>query len=108
MDKEAAVITTAVTGFIAAVIGLLVAFNINVTPDQKNAIIATVIAFSVLIVAVGPVIRSYVFSKNSVNKIVNVQYRAGLNDAVQPSVPAPPATGGVASTTDLGERVRRV
>jgi len=107
MDKEAAVITTAVTGAIAAIIGLLVAFNINVTDDQKNAIISTVVAFSVLIVAVGPVIRSQVFSKNSVNTIANTQYRAGLNDATQPDVPAPPATGGVASNTDLGERVRR-
>lgn len=84
MDKEAAVITTAVTGFIAAVIGLLVAFNISVTPDQKNAIIATVIAFSVLIVAVGPVIRQFVYSRNSVEIISKT-----------------------ASTTDLGERVRR-
>lgn len=39
--------------------------------------------------------------------VLNVQYRAGLNDAAQPNVPAPPATG-VASNTDLGERVRRV
>lgn len=85
MDKEAAVITTAVTGFIAAVIGLLVAFNISVTPDQKNAIIATVIAFSVLIVAVGPVIRQFVYSRHSVEII-----------------------GKTASNTDLGERVRRV
>jgi hypothetical protein len=77
MDKEAAVITTAVTGFIAAVIGLLVAFNINVTPDQKNAIIATVIAFSVLIVAVGPVIRNYVYSKNSVQSAVDTAATTG-------------------------------
>lgn len=92
MDKEAAVITTAVTGAIAAVIGLLVAFNISVTDDQKNAIVSTVVAFSVLIVAVGPVIRSQVFSKSSVDRIANTQYVAGLNDAVQPQVPTPPAT----------------
>lgn len=106
MDKEAAVITTAVTGFIAAVIGLLVAFNINVTPDQQNAIIAMVVAFSVLVVAIGPFIRSFVFSKSSVETIAAKQYEAGLNDATQPPVPAPPATN-VASNTNLGENVRR-
>lgn len=92
MDKEAAVITTAVTGFIAAVIGLLVAFNINVTDEQKNAIIATVVAFSILIVAVGPVIRAQVFSKNSVQDIAADQYQAGLSDATPRRVPSPPAT----------------
>lgn len=92
MDKEAAVITAAITGVIAAVIGLLVAFNINVTDEQKNAIISTVVAFSILIVAVGPIIRTFVFSKNSVDQIANTQYRAGLDDATQPVVPTPPAT----------------
>lgn len=91
MDKEAAVITAAVTGVIAAVAGLLVAFNIPITEDQKNAIISTVVAFSILIVAVGPIIRTFVWSKSSVNRIANTQYAAGLDDASQPLVPSPPA-----------------
>lgn len=89
-------------GAIAAIIAIAVGFGLPVTAEQTGLILAGVTA----IIAV--VIRQSVYSPQSTGKIANTQYRAGLNDAAQPSVSAPPTTGGVASNTDLGERVRRV
>ena len=89
-------------GAIAAIIALAVGFGLRITAEQTGLILAVVTA----IMAV--VIRQSVYSPQSAGKIANTQYRAGLNEASQPDVPAPPATGGVASNTDLGERVRRV
>ena len=71
LNKEAAVILTALVGAISAVIGLLVAFGIDVSDSQQTAIVATVISFSTLIVLVGPVIRTFVFSKQTTQLLVN-------------------------------------
>ena len=71
LNKEAAVILTALVGSISAVIGLLVAFGIDVSDSQQTAIVATVISFSTLIVLVGPVIRTFVFSKQATQLLVN-------------------------------------
>lgn len=88
-------------GAIAAIIALAVGFGLPVTPEQTGLILAVVTA----IIAV--VVRQSVYSPASTERISNEQYRAGLNDATQPEIPAPPATGPVASNTNLGENVRR-
>jgi hypothetical protein len=68
LEKEPAVVVTAITGAISAVIGVLVAFNIDVSQDQQNAILGVVTAFATLIVLLGPILRSYVWSPNSVKE----------------------------------------
>lgn len=77
LNKEPAVIVTAVSGAMTAVIGLLVAFKIDVTQDQQNAIIACVSAFSALIALLGPILRSYVWSPNSVKDVAETAARTG-------------------------------
>lgn len=76
MNREAATIITTITAFLAAVMTLLVAFNIHITEDQRNAILTTAGAFFALILAVGPIIRGFVWSKDSVEKKVTEAYEA--------------------------------
>ena len=70
IKREPAVIVSAITGLITEIIGLLVAFNVNVTEAQQTAIISAVTAVSGVIVLVGPIIRQFVYSPDSVNEIV--------------------------------------
>ena len=77
LNKEAAVIVSSITGFAVAVIGLLVAFGIDVSEAQQKAIVATIIASAVMVAAVGPVIRRFVYSKDSVQKIATKAAKTG-------------------------------
>lgn len=69
MNKEAATIISSVIALVTAIIGLLVAFGIDINDDRRNAIIATLSAACGVILLVGPIIRQFVFSKNTVNNI---------------------------------------
>lgn len=53
-----------IISFIMAVIGLIVAFGINVSIEQQDAIKATVTALLALLVASGVIIRSQVTPAN--------------------------------------------
>ena len=87
-EKEPATVVSAITGFITAVIGLLVAFNINVTPDQQNAIVGVVAAMSTMIVMVGPIIRQFVSSPATVEQKKLEAFHEGI-EVAQPTEPAP-------------------
>jgi hypothetical protein len=90
MNKEPAALISALVAAISAALGLLVAFNIDITEAQQDAIITTVVAFSALIALVGPLIRQFVYSPNSVEKIAAEQYHAGKPPTdPQPDVPPP-------------------
>lgn len=86
MQKEPATIISSVVALITEVVGLLVAFGIDVSQAQQTAIIATVTALSGVIALVGPIIRGFVFSPASVEKISGESYAAG----VPPTDPVPP------------------
>lgn len=58
--KEPAVFVSAIVGVLTAFIGLGAAFGLDVTEEQKNAIIGVVAPTSVLIALVGPIIRQFV------------------------------------------------
>lgn len=76
MYKEPATIITAVIALITEVIGLLVAYGIDVSDSQEQAIVGTVTAASVVIFMAGPIIRQFVYSPKTVDQI-----RAGQNRA---------------------------
>ncbi len=90
MNREPAVITAAITGLVTAIVGLLVAFNIDVSDAQRDAIVTTIATFSTVIVLVGPLIRNLVYSPDSAKRIQNRAYNAGVPPTQpKPDLPAP-------------------
>lgn len=101
MQKEPATIVAALTGLISAVVGLLVAYNINVTQQQQAAITGVVVAFSAVVVLVGPAIRNFVYSPDKVEKLVTqltgdagVAKQVVKNGGVVPASHVAPPVGG--------------
>ena len=76
IQREPAVIVSTLTAFLTAAIGLVVAFGMDVTDDQKNAILGVLAPAVGLILLVGPVIRGLVFSPNTVRDKVEDAYTA--------------------------------
>jgi NADH:ubiquinone oxidoreductase subunit 6 (subunit J) len=58
--QEPAIYVTAITGLITAIVGVLVAFGIDVSDAQRDSIIGAVVSLSAVIVLMGPVIRQFV------------------------------------------------
>ncbi len=86
MEKEAAVITTTVTAFLVALLGFLAAFGLDVSEDQKDAIVKMVIPTAGIILVIGPVIRQFVFSKRSTLTLVDKAYEVDPKTGVPPVV----------------------
>ncbi|MGI8403804.1 MAG: hypothetical protein ACR2OE_03380 [Thermomicrobiales bacterium] len=102
LSKEPSAIIGTVVAIVTAILALLIAYGFDVSQQQQSAILGVTAVIAPLVAAI--IIRGNVFSPAS----AAAQYRAGLNDATQPVVPSPPATGSIASNTNLGENVRRV
>lgn len=68
MKSEPSVIVGTVTAFVTALIGLLVAFGLDITEDQKNAILGMTAVLAPIIAAV--IIRGKVFSPATVDQMV--------------------------------------
>jgi hypothetical protein len=60
MDKEPAVIISALTAFATAVIGVLVVFGIDMSDDQRNAVIGVIAPTVIVIAMLGGIIRQFV------------------------------------------------
>ena len=90
MQKEPAITVATVTAFVTAVIGLLVAFGLDISTEQRDAILGVIGPAFVVILALGPIVRQFVFSPATVEKIAADQYAAGVppTDDV-PNVPPP-------------------
>jgi uncharacterized membrane protein len=90
VKREPATVISAVVGLITAIIGLFVAFGIDVSTEQQNAIIGAVVSLSAVIALLGPVIRNWVYSPASVERIADQQYEAGRPPVEpQPEIPPP-------------------
>lgn len=90
LKAEPAVIVSTLTAVVTAIIGLLVAFGIDVSEEQKNAIITAIGAIVPMIFLTGVIIRQTVYSPATVEKIADAQYRAGTPpQEPQPEVPPP-------------------
>lgn len=90
MQKEPALTVAVVTGFVTALVALLTAFNIDISEDQRNAIVGMVGPTFLLIVGVGAIIRQFVFSPAGAQKLADDQYAAGLPPTEpQPDLPPP-------------------
>ncbi len=84
MDREASMIVTATLAFIGAAITLLVAFGVDLSDEQQKAILTTAGSFFALLLLAGPIIRQFVFSKNTTDRLVDAAYIA------DPAVDPPP------------------
>ena len=85
MKTEAAVIVSAVTAFFTAAVGLGLAFGLDISQEQQDAMLKMLAAMVALIAAIGPIIRPFVWSQKSVEKMVDTAEQAG-----QTNSPAPP------------------
>ena len=60
MKSEPALMVTSATAIVLAVVGLLVAFGVNVSDEQQDALLALVAALVPILPLVGLVIRQFV------------------------------------------------
>jgi len=67
MDVEPVLLTNVV----AAIVALLVAFNVPLTPDQRDAILKLVAAIVAIYGASAAVARSRVYSPNTVRRMMS-------------------------------------
>lgn len=86
MQQEPATIVSVIVGALTAVIGVLVAFGLDVSDDQRNAIIGAVAPLSAVIALLGPIIRQFVWSPESVKEIVDDAYEAIPGTDTKPTV----------------------
>lgn len=90
MQKEPALTVAVVVGFIGAVVTLLTAFNIDISEDQRNAIVGMVAPTFAFVVGVGAIVRQFVYAPKTVERIADAQYAAGVPPTEpQPEVPPP-------------------
>ena len=82
MKSEPAVITNGVVALVTAALALITAFGVELTQDQSAAVLGFV---AVLVAVAGPIIRQFVFSQETTQKLVNKAEEAGIKDS-----PAPP------------------
>ncbi len=83
MNSEPAVITNSFVGLVVATLALITAFGVSLSQDQSAAILGFVAA---LVFIAGPVIRQFVFSKDSTQELVDKAQEAGIKDAPAPVV----------------------
>lgn len=90
LQREPAITVSTVTAFVTAVIGLLIAFGMDISEDQRNAILGVIGPAFVVILALGPIVRQFVYAPKTVKQIANQQYDAGKPPTEsQPEVPPP-------------------
>jgi hypothetical protein len=90
LQTEPARIISTITAAATALVALLVAFGVDMSEDQRTAILSAV-AVAAPIVG-GLVIRQNVYSPAAVEKVADRQYEAGKppTEEPQPEVPPPP------------------
>lgn len=71
MKSEPSVIVGGITAFVTAAIGLVVAFGLDITEEQKNAILAMTAVLAPVLASV--VIRSKVYAPATVQEIVDIE-----------------------------------
>lgn len=84
MEKEPAAIVAAIAALANAIVGCIVAFGVDWSDTQQNAILGVVAATSTFILLLGPIIRQFVWSPKSVDRAV-----ANAREAGQTNSPAP-------------------
>jgi hypothetical protein len=87
LKSEPAVIVSTVTALLTALIGFGAAFGLDVSEDQRNAIIGVVAPAVAVIALVGPIIRGFVYSPASTEKLVDAAHQTGEKGETPPVPP---------------------
>lgn len=91
MQTEPSTIIGTITGLAAAVVAALIAFGVDLSQDQQNALLGLVAVVAPIVA--GVLIRSKVFAPATVEKLTTKAYQAGTPPTQpKPEVPSPPAT----------------
>jgi hypothetical protein len=77
LKTEPAVLVSTVTALLTALIGFGAAFGLDLSEDQRNAVIGVVSPAVAVIALIGPVIRGMVYSPESTQKLVDAAEKAG-------------------------------
>ena len=86
MKTEPAMIITSLAGFLTAAIGLGLAFGLKISQEQQDAMLKMLAAMVTLVVALGPIIRTFVFSPNTTQKLVDNAGQAEATNSPAPVV----------------------
>jgi hypothetical protein len=84
---EPAFVVSTITAALTAVIGALVAFGLDLSDEQQKAVIGCVAPLVGVIFFLGPVIRNFVYSPHSTQKLVNAAESAGAKGETPPVTP---------------------
>jgi len=87
MDKEPALTIGVITAVVQAGIGMAVAFGLDLSEDQKQALILFVSAAFPIIIIMSGLIRQLVYSQSTVKQIRAASVKAGETDSPAPVVP---------------------
>jgi hypothetical protein len=90
VKSEPASLISIITAFLVAVIGLGAAFGLDISEEQRNAVIAVVAPAAGVIALLGPIIRQYVFAPDTVEGVNDKAYAKGVAGEVKPTVQGPP------------------
>lgn len=91
LEREPAITVATVTAFVTAIIGLLVAFGIDISTEQRDAIIGVIGPAFIVILAIGPIVRQFVYAPKTTERLVTDAYKAGTPPTQpKPEVPSPP------------------
>jgi len=71
LRTEPAVVISTVTAVLTALIGVGLAFGLDISKERQDALLAAVGPLVGVILLMGPVIRTFVYSPNSTDKLVN-------------------------------------
>lgn len=91
LEREPALTIGTVTGAIAAVIALLVAYGVDVSEEQQNAILAFIPPLFAIIVAASAIIRGFVFAPRTVERLEGEAYVEGESNRPLTPAGSPPA-----------------
>ena len=86
MEREPAVIITTVSSVATAAIGLAITFGFDISDEQQKAILGFLGAFCTLLLILGPIIRTFVFSPNTTKDLVSTAEQAGATNSPAPVV----------------------
>lgn len=87
MDKEPALYVGAITAFLTTAIGLGAAFGLDISEEQRNAVISCVAPTVGLIILMAAIIRQLVWSPSSVQKLKDAAYERGQSGEQPPVQP---------------------
>lgn len=76
MNREPAAIIGTITGLVAAVIALVVAFGLDLTPEQQTAIVGATAVLAPVIATL--ITRGHVYSPATTDELVVTAARTGL------------------------------